>query len=66
MEHFLEKVWPHIKDFYKSPGTKEDSKGDNQDKTEEPVKVYTTSDSNKPALWPKPFGDLALWTQQLL
>ena len=41
MEHFLEKVWPHIKDFYKSPQTKEDSKGDNQDKTEEtePVKV---------------------------
>ena len=41
MEHFLEKVWPHIKDFYKSPETKEDSKGDNKDKTEdaEPVKV---------------------------
>lgn len=40
MEHFLEKVWPHIKDFYKSPETKEDTKGDNKDKTEdtEPVK----------------------------
>ena len=35
-------MWPHIKEFYKSPGSEEDSKGDNNDKTgeTEPVKVY--------------------------
>ncbi|WAR23437.1 GLU2B-like protein [Mya arenaria] len=30
LEHFMEKVWPNIRDFYKSPAEQED-KGDNQE-----------------------------------
>ena len=34
-------MWPHIKEFYKSPESKEDSKGDtDQSEPSEPVKVY--------------------------
>ena len=53
-EHFLEKVWPNIKQFYKSPGSEEEAKGDNSVKKEdtEPVKVnkFMNCDKRKSAL----------------
>ncbi|XP_052776822.1 glucosidase 2 subunit beta-like isoform X2 [Mya arenaria] len=41
LEHFMEKVWPNIRDFYKSPAEQED-KGDNQEI--EPKGKYTEDD----------------------
>lgn len=35
LDHFVEKVWPNIKQFYKPPGTEEPAKGENQDGTAE-------------------------------
>ena len=36
LDHFLEKVWPNIRDFYKSPFDK-DIKGDSDDAADQKV-----------------------------
>ncbi|XP_053393979.1 glucosidase 2 subunit beta-like isoform X2 [Mercenaria mercenaria] len=38
-DHFILKVWPNIKQFYKSPDSEEQAKGDNQEVTTEPPEV---------------------------